>query len=165
MRTDLDETSALVLKSHAAAAPQAHEALVRAKKFREISPDSWRNLREINERNVPSLGTKSAPPPSVTVVGFPFTPRHATRLPRRGALQPCDDGLNPDCRETLSARKRCAHCRSARASVRLSSRLVPRQPLPPVCSASPLLPHLSPFVQELVSEKVRLTRTHYRCLH
>ena len=63
LRTDLDETSALVLKSHAAAAPQAHKALVRAKKFREISPDSRRNLREINERNIPSLGTKSAPPP------------------------------------------------------------------------------------------------------
>ena len=63
LRTDLDETSALVLKSHAAAAPQAHKAVVRAKKFREISPDSRRNLREINERNVPSLGTKSGPPP------------------------------------------------------------------------------------------------------
>ena len=69
LRTDLDETSALVLKSHAAAAPQAHKALVRAKKFREISPDSRRNLREINERNVPSLGTKSGPHPSCTMHG------------------------------------------------------------------------------------------------
>ena len=37
------------------ALPQAREILARAKKFREISPDSRENMREINERNIPSL--------------------------------------------------------------------------------------------------------------
>ena len=38
--------------------------MVWAKKFREISQDSEGNLREINERNIPTFRTKHSPPPT-----------------------------------------------------------------------------------------------------
>ena len=57
-RTDLDETSELVLKIILLLRRRRKEYLVQAKKFREISPDSRKNMREIDERNLPSLQRK-----------------------------------------------------------------------------------------------------------